>query len=147
MELVYLWVEEYKNIRNQGFNFSPRFECEFKDNVLTICDKKKKECKNNEYLENFFGENINVTAIVGENGTGKSNVFEIIITLLTAINKSVNESKAYMIFFKNDTYYYKTINMKKPNNEFEKLSNANLDTFTINFNYSLDYPKNNQVNF
>ena len=29
MELVYLWVEEYKNIRNQGFNFSPRFECEF----------------------------------------------------------------------------------------------------------------------
>ena len=30
MELVYLWVEEYKNIKNQGFNFSPRFECEFK---------------------------------------------------------------------------------------------------------------------
>ena len=26
MELVYLWVEEYKNIKNQGFNFSPRFE-------------------------------------------------------------------------------------------------------------------------
>ena len=24
MELVYLWVEEYKNIKNQGFNFSPR---------------------------------------------------------------------------------------------------------------------------
>ncbi len=30
MELVYLWVEDYKNIKNQGFNFSPRFECEFK---------------------------------------------------------------------------------------------------------------------
>ncbi|PUE63693.1 AAA family ATPase [Arcobacter caeni] len=148
MELVYLWVEEYKNIKNQGFNFSPRFECEYKDGNLTICDKKKKECKDNEYLENFFGENINVTAIVGENGTGKSNVFEIIITLLTAINKSVNsESKVYMIFFKNDMYYYKTINMKKPNNEFEELSNENLDTFTMNFNYSLDYPKNNQVNF
>ena len=80
MELVYLWVENYKNIKNQGFNFSPRFECEFKDGVLTICDKKKKECKNNEYLENFFGKNINITTIVGENGTGKSNVFEIIIT-------------------------------------------------------------------
>jgi hypothetical protein len=29
MELVYLWVEEYKNIYHQGFNFSPRFECEY----------------------------------------------------------------------------------------------------------------------
>jgi len=25
MELVYLWVDEYKNIKKQGFNFSPRF--------------------------------------------------------------------------------------------------------------------------
>jgi len=24
MELVYLWVEDYKNIKRQGFNFSPR---------------------------------------------------------------------------------------------------------------------------
>lgn len=29
MELVYLWVEKYKNIENEGFNFSPRFRCEF----------------------------------------------------------------------------------------------------------------------
>ena len=76
MELVYLWIENYKNIKNQGFNFSPRFECEYKDGNLTICDKNKKKCKNNEYLENFFGENINVTAIVGENGSGKSNLLK-----------------------------------------------------------------------
>ena len=30
MELVYLWVEDYKNIQKQGFNFSPNFECDFK---------------------------------------------------------------------------------------------------------------------
>ena len=29
MELVYLWVEKYKNISDKGFNFSPRFKCEF----------------------------------------------------------------------------------------------------------------------
>ncbi len=28
MELVYLWVEKYKNIYGQGFNFSPRFSYE-----------------------------------------------------------------------------------------------------------------------
>jgi len=26
MELVYLWVEKYKNIEKQGFNFLPRFK-------------------------------------------------------------------------------------------------------------------------
>ncbi len=84
MELVYLWVEKYKNIKNQGFNFSPRFECEFKDGNLTICDKKEKECEDNEYLENFFGENINITAIVGENGTGKS---RLLCNILDNINE------------------------------------------------------------
>lgn len=29
MELVYLWVEDYKNIHKQGFNFSPRFTCKY----------------------------------------------------------------------------------------------------------------------
>lgn len=29
MELVYLWIEDYKNIQKQGFNFSPNFHVEF----------------------------------------------------------------------------------------------------------------------
>lgn len=45
MELVYLWVEDYKNIQKQGFNFSPRFRCEFKDEYekYTDTDGKEKE--------------------------------------------------------------------------------------------------------
>lgn len=154
MELVYLWVENYKNIKNQGFNFSPKFECEFKaefDEDGKLKENCELEIKENKDYVSIFPDNINITAIVGENGSGKSNIFEIIITLLNLINKDKNscslENKAYMVFFKNDIYYYKTINMKKPNNKFEELSNKNLDTFTMNFNYSLDYPKNNQVNF
>jgi AAA15 family ATPase/GTPase len=81
MELVYLWVEDYKNIKKQGFNFSPRFECEFKAEYEKDKDGKEKlkdDCqlviKPKEHIENFFGENINITAIVGENGSGKSSV-------------------------------------------------------------------------
>lgn len=84
-----MWVKEYKNIHKQGFNFSPRFECKFHDEYgedgklednckLDIFDKKKNECQDNDYIENFFGDNINVTAIVGENGSGKSGVLEIL---------------------------------------------------------------------
>ena len=29
MELVYLWVEKYKNIHKQGINFSPNFDVKF----------------------------------------------------------------------------------------------------------------------
>ncbi len=38
MELVYLWVEDYKNIKKQGFNFSPKFTCDYDEETkeLTI---------------------------------------------------------------------------------------------------------------
>ena len=36
MELVYLWVKEYKNIHHQGFNFSPKFKCDFDEETLMI---------------------------------------------------------------------------------------------------------------
>ncbi len=72
MELIYLWVQDYKNIQKQGFNFSPRFICKYdeKCNELTIDENK-------EYIS-IFPENINVTAIVGENGSGKSAIFEVL---------------------------------------------------------------------
>jgi len=74
MELVYLWVEDYKNIYKQGFNFSARFNCKYDpdSNELTIDE-------NEDYIPDFFGENINVTAIVGKNGSGKSSLLDVII--------------------------------------------------------------------
>jgi len=100
MELVYLWVEDYKNIHKQGFNFSPRFECEYKDGNLTICDKKEKDnkCKNKDYIENFFGDNINVTAIIGKNGSGKSSVLELLFYLCAKGIKEQGEN-FYAIYF------------------------------------------------
>ncbi|MDN5061797.1 hypothetical protein O8C86_08135 [Aliarcobacter butzleri] len=81
MELVYLWVEKHKNIYKQGFNFSSKFECTFKpsyddngylDNNCILLIKKSKE------NIGIFPNNINITAIVGENGTGKSGLLEIL---------------------------------------------------------------------
>lgn len=81
MELLYVWVEEYGNIRRQGFNFSPNYDFEVKekekgeyilvDNFETSGKKKQPE--------NFFGEKIsNITAIVGKNGSGKSTLIDFL---------------------------------------------------------------------
>jgi len=87
MELVYLWVEDYKNIKNQGFNFSPRFKCHYDENIneLTIDE-------NRDYVS-IFPENINVTAIVGENGSGKSSIFEYLYRLIKFSHEILEKQK------------------------------------------------------
>jgi predicted ATP-binding protein involved in virulence len=93
MELIYLWVEEYKNIKEQGFNFSGRYWCEY--------DKDKNELTINENREyvHIFPENINVTAIVGENGAGKSTIIEWLNNLLNQSIKFENIQYDYLIVF------------------------------------------------
>ena len=93
MELVYLWVEKYKNIENQGFNFSPRFTCELKPEYeeyecctdkkikLRLKENSKLEYKKNKDTIDIFPDNINITALVGENGSGKSSlILELLYT-------------------------------------------------------------------
>ncbi|MCG3662934.1 ATP-binding protein [Aliarcobacter butzleri] len=103
MELVYLWVENYKNIHKQGFNFSPRFRCEYDEekNELEIIDKEE---TGEFYPKNFFGDNINITAIVGENGSGKSSILDLFK------NKKENNTdlkrKAFYVYYENEEFYY-----------------------------------------
>ena len=176
MELVYLWVEKYKNIHRQGFNFSPKFNCEFKaeyeineeyeveifkDNYeLTIRD-------NQDYIPDFFGKNINITAIVGKNGSGKSSILKLIMMLIfynkyDSLSSPENEEEKELygatetIF--NSLYYnsfciihtsegFKKIQFQDGieniiyNEESLKIKNLNseeIDFFTIHFNYMLD---------
>ena len=129
MELVYLWVEEYKNIQKQGFNFSPRFECKFHDEYDEdgkLKDDCKLEIKPKEHIENFFGENINVTAIVGKNGSGKSTLIEIIREFhFTGILLYRLDNKFY--FEANNDYKIKS------NIIIEKMTLNRQNIFTMNF--------------
>jgi predicted ATPase len=97
MELVYLWVEDYKNIKLQGFNFSPRFRCEYDEETkeLEIVDKEETGEFN---PKSFFGDKINITAIVGENGSGKSSIFEIFSKILTLGNPFEEFSYFYVLY-------------------------------------------------
>lgn len=75
MELKYVWIEEYKNIKATGFNFnhSGRDVFEYTLGGELIISQGFKQ------PENFFKNNITgVTAIVGANGAGKTNLTEFI---------------------------------------------------------------------
>ena len=113
MELVYLWVENYKNIHKQGFNFSPRFRCEYDEETkeLTIVDKEE---TGEFYPKNFFGENINVTVIVGENGSGKSSLIDIVYKLLYNIELN------FKFIFVYDNYYISNIKSIYVNNNLKE---------------------------
>ena len=94
MELVYLWVDKYKNIEKQGFNFSPRFRCEYDEekNELTINENK-------DYVS-IFPKNINITAIVGENGSGKSSILFSMLVEYSFHEKFLIYSSNNKIFIK-----------------------------------------------
>lgn len=75
MNIAYLWIKNYKNIQEQGFNFSPEYIFAYEE------DKKSLSIKRNEgFVKGFFHEKIyNITALVGANGTGKSTLLEFIM--------------------------------------------------------------------
>jgi len=73
MELLYIWIENFKNIKKQGFYFSSEYWFDFDYNRLTWIKNE------NSVPTDFFGEKIiNITAIIGENGAGKSALIEFI---------------------------------------------------------------------
>ena len=119
MELVYLWVEDYKNIKKQGFNFSPRFRCEFNEekNELTINENK-------DYIS-IFPDNINITAIVGENGSGKSSILDLLL------NRYLNKNKLFFIYYQNKKLYFSGV--KNP----RSIDIKNSVTLNISINDSL----------
>lgn len=101
MKLLYVWIENYKNIKRQGFHFSNEYEFTFTPKIDLQENPKTEElekrvvggtliCENNDqYIPDFFGKNIDITAIVGRNGTGKSTIIHSILDLLRKEGKGI----------------------------------------------------------
>lgn len=77
MHIVYIWIEQCGCFRNNEFNFTSKYDFHYdnRNGKLDFKDQSK------DYVENFFGNQIELTAIVGENGVGKTTLMEFIMTL------------------------------------------------------------------
>ncbi|WP_198595468.1 hypothetical protein, partial [Vibrio lentus] len=78
MELCYIWVEEFKSLRNFELNFSSHSTYNYQPTEYTLDQRKK------TYLPtDFFGTDIySVLGIFGQNSSGKTNCLELICTIL-----------------------------------------------------------------
>ena len=79
MELIYIYIKKFKSIENKEFNFSPKFKCTYNKKANKVeCDELDWDLG-----EDFFGKRIcNITAILGKNGSGKTNLIEAILISL-----------------------------------------------------------------
>ncbi len=71
--LDFVWIEKYRNIKKQGFSFSTKYHYTYdeKKNILT-------RTLNNSFIDNFFDNSIEINAVVGENGTGKTSLLRAV---------------------------------------------------------------------
>jgi archaellum biogenesis ATPase FlaH len=116
MELVYLWVEENDSIKGTDFNFGSKYIFSFKkeknENKGTLSIKD-----NPNFIENFYGGKISISAIAGKNATGKSQLLKLIWNgaikdkLYFAIFKSKDSSNLIAIKNKNLEIPIKKLNI------------------------------------
>ncbi|PHG81184.1 AAA family ATPase [Bacillus wiedmannii] len=73
MELVYAWIEKFRNYKDVELNFSEKFIIKF--------DKYNKRIKitpNKSYIAIYPEYITNINAVVGKNGVGKTNLLDVL---------------------------------------------------------------------
>jgi hypothetical protein len=113
MELLYLWIEDFRNIKKQGFDFSAEFKFQVIGNDKSqnngYLEYKLVISKNESFVDLFDGNIINVTGIIGKNGSGKSTLLHCLKIMIGKLSILV----CPLIFCLRDnetgiikTYYY-----------------------------------------
>jgi len=116
-------MENFSCYHNANINFSEKyyFYYDVDNNTLKINEKPNKR-----YIDNFFGENIDLTAVVGQNGSGKTTLLKLIMQIL---NNNSNDYKIQNLKF--------IIVFEKENNKNELIayySEAIVEKLQANYN-------------
>lgn len=126
MELIYLWIDKYNNIEEEGFNFNPDYKFTLikkLENNYELINKGDKNISNN----NLWGKNIyNINAIIGKNGSGKSNLLKCLFNNFNSydIKYHLRYTNMVVIMKENDKlelYHNEKINIKYSKKDINKI--------------------------
>ncbi|MFV8361447.1 AAA family ATPase [Flavobacterium sp. LS1P3] len=161
-QLLFVWIEEFRNLKNVGFNFSNKFKIEYKNDsneidVVFLDGNNAIEVKNeihyfkekDYYLDDFFKDeekkysNISqINAIIGQNSSGKSNLIDFILTAISKGNRDRLRNN-YLLIFKQENqlkFFGKTkgnsLNKSVINNNNSKIQNEDVDKLWESMFYS-----------
>ncbi|MBQ6944583.1 MAG: AAA family ATPase [Ruminococcus sp.] len=113
--LQYIWIEKYGCIEKKEYNFTNRVKLHFKHE-----SGKFNIEKNNNYYKDFFGKNIELSCIVGRNGSGKTSLLEYLMHIMDG---QVILNNCIIAFFDNDSLIvYHTGIIKDFNGEYKEFS-------------------------
>lgn len=126
MILSYLWINNYKNIKDCYYNFDNNYTFVLEDEQKIIIKKNKYE---SDFLYADFNTS-NVTAIIGENGTGKSNMYDFMKEVYTL--KRI-QSKFILVYRENNDVIVYRFNFNK---EVEVINETECTVQIINSGFS-----------
>ncbi len=94
MKLLFCYVDSFRNIEQQGFNFSLDYECSYEHNIIKI---QRKELSDAEIL---LTDPItrNLSVIVGKTGSGKTNLLQLIGMSEDMRHKISDESRYFLLY-------------------------------------------------
>jgi predicted ATPase len=107
MEIKFIWIKDYRTIKDLGINFnnSGQHSFVYENNKLTLLS--------NHINEIDFGSNIlGVTVIAGQNGAGKSSICEIILeTVATYTGGHMGWNQVFdgIVIYSDHIFYHKDL--------------------------------------
>lgn len=124
MRIHYIWFREFRSLRNFQANFGSELIFNF-DNIGTLTVTKNEVFVSNFHWNKNYNKNLGsleITAVVGENGAGKSTILEF----LTYLMKD-NLKTDYIIIYSKNRVLYKSYRLNN-DIEIEGYQNGNIKT-------------------
>lgn len=101
MNIIYIWIEQYKTIKKKGFLFRREYTVDFQYDKMNLSVSKNTESID----ELLYGKNIDVTAIVGNNGVGKSTALDFVREILFNTRNLEKYAKGFILWEHNNQLF------------------------------------------
>jgi len=134
MKLIFTHIIEHKILKQISIPFNSQFKCFFDGRTLTIKE-------NPDYLDDYY-DGVNISSIIGNNGSGKTSILEFIENRL-----EYNDSIGVIVWLDkdNETFIIQELNLHEKIlynlcKSHNKLNDDNVETLRVtnisNFNFS-----------